>query len=73
MASLLPLGLANACILLYIGTPTKDDDGNKVIGSSVYLLEMCLYIGGITVVMSVIASITKIALIVSLSWESLAC
>ena len=61
--SLLPLGLANALLGLYIGIPGDDAE---VIGASVFLLDLCLYIGTITIVLTVLESVGRVALMASM-------
>jgi len=61
--SILPLGLANAMLGLYIGIPGDDQ---SIIGSKVILLDLCLYIGTVTVFMTVLESVIKVALTVAL-------
>ena len=61
--SLLPLGLANAMLGLYIGIPGDDD---KIVGQKVILLDLCLYIGSVTIFLTVLESIIKVALTVAL-------
>ena len=62
-SSLLPLGLANVLLGLYIAIPGDD---NGVIGSGVFLLDLCLLTGSITIFLTVLQSIGKIALLVSM-------
>ena len=62
-SSLLPLGLANTLLGLYIAIPGDD---NGVLGSRVFLLDLCLVTGSITIFLTVLQSIGKIALLVSL-------
>ena len=59
----LPLGLANAMLGLYIGIPGDDQ---SIIGPKVILLDLCLYIGTVTVFMTVLESVIKVALTVAL-------
>ena len=61
--SILPLGLANAMLGLYIGIPGDDQ---SIIGPKVILLDLCLYIGTVTVFMTVLESVIKVALTVAL-------
>ena len=61
--SLLPLGLANALLGLYIGIPGDDA---QVVGSSVFLLDLCLYIGTITILLTVLESVGRVALMASM-------
>ena len=61
--SILPLGLANAMLGLYIGIPGDDQ---SIIGPKVVLLDLCLYIGTVTIFMTVLESVIKVALTVAL-------
>jgi len=61
--SILPLGLANALLGLYIGIPGDD---HSIVGPKVILLDLCLYIGTVTVFMTVLQSVIKVALTVAL-------
>ena len=61
--SLLPLGLANALLGLYIGIPGDDVE---VVGPSVFLLDLCLYIGTITILLTVLESVGRLVLMASL-------
>jgi len=61
--SLLPLGLANAMLGLYIGIPGDD---NSMVGQKVILLDLCLYIGTVTIFLTVMESIIKVALTIAL-------
>ena len=61
--SLLPLGLANALLGLYIGIPGDDVE---VVGPSVFLLDLCLYIGTITILLTVLESVCRLVLMASL-------
>ena len=61
--SLLPLGLANALLGLYIGIP---DDDDLVVGPSVFLLDLCLYVGTITILLTVMESTGRVALMASM-------
>ena len=61
--SLLPLGLANALLGLYIAIPGDD---STVLGPEVYLLDLCLGIGALTVLMTVLLSLVHIWLRVAL-------
>ena len=61
--SVLPLGLANALLGLYIGIPGDDQ---SIVGPKVLLLDLCLWIGAITVLMTVMESVIKVALTVAL-------
>jgi len=62
-ASFLPLGLANAMLGLYIGIPGDD---HSVVGPKVFLLDLCLVIGTVTVMLTVMQTIFRLALLVSL-------
>eukprot|EP00092_Neocalanus_flemingeri_P026694 GFUD01028943.1.p1 GENE.GFUD01028943.1~~GFUD01028943.1.p1 ORF type:complete len:343 (+),score=114.89 GFUD01028943.1:158-1186(+) len=57
--SILPLGLANALLGLYIGIPGDD---HTIVGPRVFLLDLCLFIGTVTVFMTVLESVIKVAL-----------
>jgi len=61
--SLLPLGLANAMLGLYIGIPGDDA---SIVGTKVFLLDLCLYIGTVTIFLTVLESIIKVALTIAL-------
>ena len=61
--SILPLGLANALLGLYIGIPGDD---HSIVGPKVFLLDLCLYIGTVTVFMTVLESVIKVGLTVAL-------
>ena len=61
--SLMPLGLANALLGLYIGIPGDDA---QVVGPSVFLLDLCLYVGTITILLTVLESVGRVALIASM-------
>jgi len=61
--SLLPLGLANAMLGLYIGI--RGDDAS-IVGQKVFLLDLCLYIGTVTIFLTVMESILKVALTIAL-------
>ena len=59
--SFLPLGLANALLGLYVGLPEDQE-----VGKSVFLLELCLYVGTITILVTVLQSVARIVLLVAL-------
>jgi len=57
--SLLPLGFANAMLGLYIAIPGDD---HTVVGSKVYLLELCLFIGAATILLYTTETVGRILL-----------
>ena len=61
--SLLPLGLANALLGLYIAIPGDD---RQVVGSAVFLLDLCLYMGTVTIVVTVLEATGRIALLAAM-------
>ena len=54
---------ANALLGLYIGIPGDDVE---VVGPSVFLLDLCLYIGTITILLTVLESVGRLVLMASL-------
>jgi len=62
-SSVLPLGLANVLLGMYIGIPGDD---RSLVGPKVFLLDLCLWIGAITVLMTVMVSVIRVAAAVAL-------
>jgi len=58
---LMPLGLANALIFLYILKPPQDEIDDKVL-----LMNLALYLGSITILFNSIGSIVKIGMMIAL-------
>ena len=61
--SLLPLGLANALLGLYIGVPGEDA---AVVGPAVYLLDLCLYLATATILITVLEAVARVALLAAM-------